>query len=167
MDMRLTFDQLAEGRTWVSSARTITETDVVNFANMTGDMNPLHVDRVFAETTPWRRPVAHGLLGLSWAAGLGSQCPAVDTVAFLAVRAWEFTRPLFIGDTIHVRTTVAEKQAAAKRTGRVLWKLELINQDHEIAQHGSFETLVRVARKDDAPHFRPRPHPGIKQSVDQ
>lgn len=169
MDARLTFDVLSEGQLWISPARTITETDVVSFATLTGDMNPLHVDREFASQSPYRQPIAHGLLGLSWVAGLGSNYPLVDTVAFVAVRNWEFLRPLFFGDTVHVRTTVAEKQSGSRRTGRVLWKLELINQHGEVTQQGNFETLVRVAsgKKDrlhHKPHIKPTAAPANRET---
>lgn len=153
MDGRLTFERIPVGGSWTSPARTITEADVVTFANTTGDRNPLHVDYEFAKSTPFRQPIAHGLLGLSWVAGLGSHTPLVDTVAFVAIRNWEFLRPLFFGDTVHVRTTVLEKQANARRTGRVLWQQELINQNGEVTQQGVFETLVRVEQSGQRPHF--------------
>lgn len=153
MDSKLTFDQLSEGQTWVSSSRTITEADVINFATQTGDMNPLHVDRTFAENSPFRQPVAHGLLGLAWVAGLGSHSPAVDTMAFVAVREWVFDRPLFFGDTVCVRSTVVSMQSDARRAGRVVWKHELLNQHDQVAQHGIFETLVRVAPEVSRPHI--------------
>lgn len=158
MDSRLTFDQIAIGQSWTSPSRTITETDVVNFANITGDQNPLHIDHEFARSTPYRQPIAHGLLGLSWVAGLGSHSPAVDTVAFIAIKQWEFCRPIFFGDTVHVRTTVLDKQADARRNGRVNWRQELLNQHGEVTQQGVFETLVRVgnrpARAAGKPHFK-------------
>ena len=144
MKDRLTFGDLEVGQQWTSSSRTITETDVINFANSTGDHNPLHIDHEFARQTPYRQPIAHGLLGLAWVAGLGSNSPKVDTMAFTAVRSWEFSRPLFFGDTVHVLTEVVAKQDNAKRAGRVIWGLQLLNQRGEVTQHGEFETLVRV-----------------------
>lgn len=73
----LHFGDLAVGDHWTSFGRTVTETDVVNFAGMTGDYDPLHVDHEFARQTPFGKPIAHGLLGLSLVAGLASQCPSV------------------------------------------------------------------------------------------
>ncbi len=157
MDARLTFEQLATGQTWTSPARTITESDVINFANVTGDLNPLHIDREFARNSPYGQPIAHGLLGLSWVAGLASKSPSVATVALIAVRNWEFTRPLFFGDTVHVLTSIVEKQQDARRNGRIAWKQELINQHGEVTQHGILETLVRVGSI--------VPHPHIDSSV--
>lgn len=153
MDSRLTFEQIEEGQIWTSPSRTITETDVVNFANVTGDLNPLHLNHEFARQTHYRQPVAHGLLGLSWVAGLGSNSPAVDTVAFTTITNWEFTRPLFFGDTVHVKTECLTKQSDAKRVGRVVWRLKLINQKDEVVQQGQFETMVRVAHPVRRPHF--------------
>src|SRR5438270_5419201 len=75
----LGFDELAAGDEWESPARTVTEADVVHFAALTGDFNPIHVDRESAAQTPFGRPIAHGLLGLSFAAGLTSAAPRVDT----------------------------------------------------------------------------------------
>ena len=155
---RLSFEQLAVGQQWTSPSRTVTETDVVNFANFTGDHNPLHVDHEFAKNTPYRQPIAHGLMGLSWVAGLGSNSPSVETVAFAAVRNWEFSRPIFFGDTVHVLTEVIGKQDNAKRAGRVVWRMKLLNQRGEVTQHGEFETLVKVrhpVRRAAQPHFNP------------
>ena len=144
MDSRLTFEDLEIGQQWLSSSRTITETDVINFANSTGDHNPLHIDYEFAKQTHYRQPIAHGLLGLAWVAGLGSNSPKVDTMAFTGIRRWDFSRPLFFGDTVHVKTEVVDMQKNPKRAGRVIWKLQLLNQRGEVTQHGEFETLVRV-----------------------
>jgi acyl dehydratase len=136
------FEDLQVGDFWTSPARTVTETDVVNFAGMTGDFDPLHVDHEFARNTPYHQPIAHGLLGLAWAAGLASQCPRVHTVAFVSVQQWEFRRPIFIGDTLHVVSTVTEKRANGRRSGYVVWRREVLNQTGTVVQAGTFETLV-------------------------
>ena len=106
MTTPLYFDDLAAGQAWASRRRTVTETDIIQFACMTGDFDPLHVDYEFARQTPFRRPIAHGLLGMSWVAGLASHAPAVHTVAFLGIRNWEFLKPIFAGDTLRVENSV-------------------------------------------------------------
>jgi len=142
MTEKLYYEDIAADDTWTSPARTVTEADVVNFAAMTGDFNPLHVDKHFAEQTPFGQRVAHGILGLAWAAGLASGHPPVKTAAFVAIRNWEFLKPIFFGDTVHVRTCVVGRSQNGRRTGRVQWQLQVINQRDEITQQGTFETLV-------------------------
>ena len=137
MTAPLTFEELQIGDCWRSRGRTITETDVVNFANLTGDYDPLHVDHHYASRTPFGRPVAHGLLGMSFLAGLSSNCPAVHTDAFLAVRQWEFLLPTFIGDTVYAVTQVVDLQSTSRRHGRVTWVRQLINQKDEVVQRGA------------------------------
>ena len=142
MSTALFYEQLTVGDTWTSQGRTITEADVVQFAGMTGDFNPLHVDHDHAKETPFRQVIAHGLLGLSWVAGLGSHSPQVRTDAFLGIEQWEFVNPAFIGDTVHVHTQVVDKELTGRRRGKVIWFRQLINQRGEVIQKGRFVTLV-------------------------
>ncbi|HJN08523.1 MAG TPA: MaoC/PaaZ C-terminal domain-containing protein [Pirellulaceae bacterium] len=147
------FDELTVGDCWESRSRTITETDVVNFAGMTGDYDPLHVDHEFAKQTPFGRPIAHGLLGLALLAGLSSTAPAMQTKAFLGIGQWKFLRPLFIGDTVRVKTEVIDLNSKNRRQGRVTWRRQLVNQADEVIQQGEFETIVACTslrvRRDD------------------
>lgn len=144
MTTALFFEELEMGASWTSQGRTITETDVVQFAGMTGDFNPLHVDHEHARNTPFRQVIAHGLLGLSWVAGLGSHSPQARTEAFLGIENWEFLHPLFIGDTVHVVTHVLEKHPSGRRRGKVIWLRELVNQKDQVVQKGHFVTLVAL-----------------------
>lgn len=152
-EQKLTFECLSVGDRWVSERRQITAAEVTRFADLTGDHNPLHTDEQFARETPFGQPIAHGLLGLSYVAGLGSESPLLDTVAFLAVYNWRFLRPIYFGDTVRVRTEVCELEPNGRKRGRVVLKRALINQDDEVVQEGLFETLVAradVARADVA-----------------
>jgi acyl dehydratase len=145
LDQPRYFDQIQVGDCWRSAARTITETDVVQFACLTGDFNPLHVDHNYARSTPFGRPVAHGLLGLSLAAGLASHAPAVVTVAFLRVTEWRFMHPIYLGDTVRVETEIVDKQPRSRRHGLVVWRRQLLNDENNvIVQQGMFETLVKT-----------------------
>src|SRR5262245_51999961 len=114
-DQALYFEDLAVGQTWDSAARTVTETDVVNFACLTGDFDPLHVDHEFARQSVFRKPVAHGLLGISYMAGLSSHTPRVQTAAFVAIEKWAFLKPIFFGDTIHVRNEIVTLEDEGRR----------------------------------------------------
>ncbi len=138
------FDDVEVGQKWTSQGRTVTESDVSQFASTTGDFNPLHVDHDFASKGPYRKPIAHGLLGLSWVAGLGSSAPLMQTVAFTAVRSWEFLAPIYFGDTVHVETECIEKNGRGRKAGQILWGRKLINQKGQTVQQGQFETLVSI-----------------------
>lgn len=150
----LYFDDLEIGRQWESQGRTVTQADIVNFAGLSGDFNPIHVDREFAKKTPFRQPIAHGLLVWSIGSGLAANHPLVRTMAFLSIREWDFKEPVFVNDTIRVRSIVIEKQPRARgRRGLVTWRREIMNQDDRIVQCGVTVTLVegRAAEKDNAP----------------
>lgn len=140
----LFYEDIEVGQVYTSPRRTITEADVINFASTTGDFNPLHVDYDHAAQSVYRQPIAHGLLGISWVAGLGSYFPHVRTVAFSAIRNWEFVRPLYFGDTVFVETHAIEKIPSGRRRGRINWERKLINQRNEVVQQGVFETLVEM-----------------------
>src|SRR5437660_9849945 len=98
-DSHLYFEDVAVGQEWESPGRTLTETDIVNFAGLSGDFNPIHVDHEFARTTPFRRPVAHGLLVLSMSSGLGLHSPAMRTLGFLGTRRSTLVAPAVPADT--------------------------------------------------------------------
>src|SRR5207302_7297983 len=110
----LYFEDVAVGQAWESPGRTVTEADLVNFAGLSGDFNPIHIDHEFAKTTLFRRPVAHGLLVFSVGSGLGVNIPMMRTLAVLTIREWHFREPVFIGDTIRVRSEVLEKETRAR-----------------------------------------------------
>ncbi|QDU97982.1 MaoC/PaaZ C-terminal domain-containing protein [Lignipirellula cremea] len=141
----LHYDDLELGDVWESRGRTITETDVVNFGTLTGDTDPLHMDVEFAQTTPFRQRIAHGLLGLSLAAGLASECPRVKTDAFSQISEWSFLKPIYFGDTVRVITEVVDKRDSGRRRGQVTWRRRLVNQRNETVQEGLFDTVVSMS----------------------
>ena len=139
----LYFDDVAVGQVWESQGRTITEADIVNFAGLSGDFNPIHIDREFAQSTPFRRPIAHGLLVLSVGSGLGLWSTPMRTLAILEIREWRFHEPFYVGDTLHVRTEVLAKEVRGRgRRGTITWKRQLLKQDGKLAQEGITLTLV-------------------------
>ena len=142
--IQLFFDDLEIGQEWVSLGRTITEADIVNFAGLSGDFNPIHMDHEFARSTPFRRPIAHGLLVQSIGSGLGLFSPPMRTLAILEIKEWRFPEPVFAGDTVRVRTKVLgiEEKSRGKR-GVVTWRRQIVNQDDKIVQEGITQTLVQ------------------------
>src|SRR5260370_13460628 len=150
----LFFDDVQTNQEWESLGRTVTQTDIVNFAGLSGDFNPIHLDHEFAKTTPFRRPIAHGLLVFSIASGLGISCPPMRTLALLKVQEWHFNGPIFIGDTIRVRSVVVNKEMRSRgRRGAITWQRQIMNQLGKIVQEGVTITLVQgraaVAAKDE------------------
>jgi 3-hydroxybutyryl-CoA dehydratase len=142
-DYHLFFDDVAIGQTWESLGRTITEADIVNFAGLSGDFNPIHIDHEFARGTPFRRPIAHGLLVFSVGSGLGILAPPMRTLAILEVKEWRFHEPVYIGDTLRVRSEVLHKEPRGRgRRGVVTWRREIMKQDGKQAQEGITLTLV-------------------------
>src|SRR5438309_3352628 len=143
--LHLYFEDVEVGQEWRSLGRTITEADVVNFAGVSGDFNPIHMDHEFAKTTAFRRPIAHGLLVFAIGSGLGVTCPSMRTVAFLQVREWNFKAPLFIGDTVKLKSRVVEKTPRGRgRRGEIVWYRAVLNQEGKVVQEGILVTLVEA-----------------------
>jgi 3-hydroxybutyryl-CoA dehydratase len=139
----LYFDDIQVGQTWESPGRTVTEADIVNFAGISGDYNPIHMDHEFAKDTPFRRPIAHGLLTVAISSGLTLYSPPMRTLAFIGIRELVFKEPVFVGDTLHVKTTVLEKEERSRgRRGVVTWKRDIYNQDGKVVQESITQTLV-------------------------
>jgi acyl dehydratase len=156
----LFFDDLAIGDEWESPGRTVTEADVVGFAGLSGDFNPLHLDHEAARSGPFGKPVAHGLLGLAIASGLASHSPRVETLAFLEIKEWKFLHPIQFGDTLRVITQVHALDPRARgRRGVVTWHRRLIDHQGKILQEGLTQTLVRgrapAAQERDAADGQP------------
>jgi 3-hydroxybutyryl-CoA dehydratase len=150
----LYLDDVEVGQEWLSLGRTVTETDIVNFAGLSGDFNPIHLDHEFARTTPFRRPIAHGLLILSMCGGLGLFSPPMRTLAFLELREWHFREPVFIGDTLRLRSKILEKQVRGRgRHGIITWQRQAINQEGKVVQEGVTLTMVegRGPRREEVP----------------
>jgi 3-hydroxybutyryl-CoA dehydratase len=146
----LAFDDLAVGDEWESPGRTVTEADVVGFAGLSGDFNPLHMDHAAARQGPFGKPVAHGLLGLAIASGLASHSPRVETMAFLSIIEWKFLHPIGFGETIRVITRVAALEPKSRgRRGVVTWHRRLVDQEGKTLQEGLTRTLVRGRIRDN------------------
>lgn len=143
IDEVLYYEDLAVGQTWVSPTRDITADDVAAFSELTGDFDPLHKGEDGSGLhSPFGRPVAHGLLGLSVLAGLSTEFPRAATLALVGISDWQFDNPIFFGETVHVVTEVTGIQAHGRRAGRVTWLRKLISDDGRTLQQGSFVTLV-------------------------
>lgn len=139
----LYFEEFTVADTVESVGRTITETDVVNFAGISGDWNLIHTNAEFSAQGMFGQRVAHGLLILSIASGLAVRLGFMEET-ILAFRGlnWKFAKPIFIGDTVRLRVTVAETRAMKRAGGGlVTFKMEVLNQTDEVCQRGEWEIL--------------------------
>lgn len=144
-----TFEEFAVGQKVASPARTISETDIVNFAGITGDWNPLHSDAEYARETIFGERIAHGLLILSIASGLawrlGFMTGTVE--AFLGLE-WKFRGPVKIGDTLHLEAEVKNLKPMARLGGGIVaFNVKVINQRGETVQRGSWDVLMRSRKE--------------------
>jgi 3-hydroxybutyryl-CoA dehydratase len=139
------FEEFDIGREMVTPGRTITEADIVNFAALTGDSNPMHTDAEYSKTTMFGERVAHGMLGLSYAVGLAWQLGFLEgtVIAFLGVE-WKFKAPIKIGDTIHVVAKVKQKkELKAAGGGLVTLEGRVLNQRDEVTAQGEWSVLMK------------------------
>lgn len=139
------FEEFQVGQKIATPGRTVTETDIVNFAGLAGDYNQIHIDAEFSKTQPFEQRVAHGLLVMSIASGLINQTGALDrtVIAFREIDKWKFSKPVFIGDTVHVVMEVIETKPMSKLNGGVVViKLNIMNQHDEVVQRGEWIALM-------------------------
>ncbi|HLD93941.1 MAG TPA: MaoC/PaaZ C-terminal domain-containing protein [Anaerolineales bacterium] len=139
------FEEFQVGQRIVTAGRTVTETDIVTFAGLSGDFNQIHIDEEYSKSTPFSARVAHGLLGLSMASGLVVQTGFMEgtIMAFREVNEWKFIKPIYIGDTIHVETEVKETKAIPRiGGGSIVISLDVKNQKGETSMKGTWTALI-------------------------
>lgn len=141
----LYFQEFTPGDSVRSVGRTITETDVVTFAALSGDWNLIHTDAEYSKEQMYGQRVAHGLLVLSVASGLAVRLGFMEeTVMAFRGLDWKFVKPVFMGDTVSLRVTVEEKKEMARLGGGlVIFKMEVLNQRDEVVQRGTWEILCK------------------------
>ncbi|NLN98265.1 MAG: dehydratase [Eubacteriaceae bacterium] len=134
------------GKTYTSQGRTITETDVVNFAGLSGDFNVLHTNEEVAKKGVFKGRIAHGMLGASIMTGLSNQMGLFDgtTIAFLELTI-RYKSPLKIGDTIHLEI-VPEEYIPSSKPGRGIVKFltKLVNQDGVLVTEAPWTIMMKA-----------------------
>jgi len=146
-------EEFKDGQVDVSRARTITETDVVTFSWVSGDINPMHTDAEHSAKSPMGQRIAHGALGLSIATGLSASLGYLDgtAIAALGIDEWKFIKPILFNDTIHLRATVVSARPTSKPDrGVLVRRMELVNQRGEVVQSGLMTTMVLTRAARDA-----------------
>jgi acyl dehydratase len=133
---KLHFEDYEIGEKFISSGRTITETDIVIYAALTGDWHQLHTNVEYAKTTVFKERIAHGMLtlviGTALLGRLGEYVLLPKSfIAFYGMDKVRLTGPVKIGDTIHCEATVNEKRDK-ETAGIIGYTIEIKNQNEEI-----------------------------------
>jgi acyl dehydratase len=138
------FEEIEPGNIIVTAGRTITESDIVNFAGLSGDFNQIHTDAQYAASGNFGERVAHGLLVVSMATGLIVQTGLMEgTVLAFRELDWKFSRPVLIGDTIHAELEIVDKKHLPRLGGgNVVSKIKVLNQHGQVVQRGRMVLLL-------------------------
>jgi acyl dehydratase len=142
----LYFEDVEVGFRFETPRRTVTEADLVAFAGVSGDFNPLHTDAVFAAGSIYGERIAHGALVLSLATGLRQRVGLFDRtlMGLLEIRSWRFKAPVLIGDTLRIASEVTELRPTSKPDrGIMVQRVEVIKQDDSVAAEGELVMLLR------------------------
>lgn len=144
--MSLGWEDFPAGREIKTPAVTVTETHLVQFAGLTGDMYPVHTDAEWAAKSPFGQRIAHGPLTFALAVGQMYQSQAYGDaiIAFLGADNVRATAPVFIGDTVHVVATVTSARPSKDPSrGIVSLKYDVRNQRDESVMNFDFTLLFR------------------------
>jgi oxepin-CoA hydrolase / 3-oxo-5,6-dehydrosuberyl-CoA semialdehyde dehydrogenase len=146
---QLYFEELQIGHTWITAKHTVSEADITNFANVSGDNFYAHMDATSLEGTPFEQRVAHGYFVLSKAAGLFVDARKGPVLLNYGLDECRFTKPVYPGMTIGVRFTCREKIAQEQRTpedtpkGIVKWLVDVYDETGETVAIATILTMVK------------------------
>lgn len=139
------YEDVQVGAEYLSQGKTISESDIVGFAALTGDWFPLHTDEEYSKQGPYKTRIAHGLLGLALTEGLKSRIPECMNMAYLASLYWnyKFTKPIFIGDTVRLKIRIDNKrETRTPKRGIVVEYVHMLNQHDQVVGEGEHGLLI-------------------------
>jgi oxepin-CoA hydrolase/3-oxo-5,6-dehydrosuberyl-CoA semialdehyde dehydrogenase len=143
------YEELNIGDSLITHKRTITEADIVNFANVSWDHFYAHTDHTSLQGTLFEKPVAHGYLVLSAAAGLFVDAKKGPLLLNYGLEECRFMKPVYAGATIGVRLTVKEKQPQDLKDendipkGIVKWLVEVTDETGELVAIATILTMIK------------------------
>ena len=148
----LYFEEFEPGYKVTTNGRTICEADIMLFAGLSGDWNPMHTDAEYSGQGMFGERVAHGMLGLSMASGLAFQTGFINhTVEAFTGLEWKFRAPIRIGDTITVEAEVkGKKLAPGGNSGFVEFNVNVRNQRGERVQRGTWMIVVKCKPQEES-----------------
>jgi acyl dehydratase len=141
------FNELVVGGEFVGTGRTLTEADLSIACMVSGDWHPIHSDENYAKQRGLPGRLFQGSFGILIATGMATTLPhfSDDIVGATGVREWAYRAPIFVGDTVHVRSVILNKRVTSDGKRAVIERtLSLINQKDAIVQQGIAGTMVRL-----------------------
>lgn len=141
------FSELVVGSEFIGSGRTLTEADLSIACMVSGDWHPIHADESYARQRGLPGRLFQGSFGILIATGMATALPhfSDEIIGATGIREWTYRAPLFVGDTVHVRSVILNKQVTSDRKRAVIERtLSLINQKDAIVQEGIAGTMVRL-----------------------
>jgi acyl dehydratase len=140
-----TFENVNEGESFTTEGRNVTETDVEDFARLSGDYHPEHMDPEYAAASPYGERIAHGLLVFSIATGQVNATGLFErcTIAVLEMRV-RFVKAVRFNDTVRTVARIIEKRPT-KRPDRGIIKMTVtvINQSDDAVLEGEITIMVK------------------------
>jgi acyl dehydratase len=141
------FSELFVGSEFIGSGRTLTEADLSIACMVSGDWHPIHSDESYARQRGLPGRLFQGSFGILIATGMATTLPhfSDDIVGATGIREWAYRAPIFVGDTVHVRSVILNKRITSDGKRAVIERtLSLINQKDAIVQQGIAGTMVRL-----------------------
>lgn len=141
-----TYDELEVGNAQETMGRTITETDIVNWCSLTGDWFYPHIDKVAAERSMFGQRVVPGIMVYAVGTGLGVPADSTTILANYGADSLRYTRPTWIGDTIHLEIEVLEKEDKDAKAGVVTYRWDILNQNGQTVCASKLKILTAKER---------------------
>jgi len=141
------FDELVVGSEFIGSGRTLTEADLSIACMVSGDWHPIHSDEGYAKGRGLPGRLFQGSFGIFIATGMATRLPhfSDEIVGATGIREWVYRAPLFVGDTVHVRSVILNKRMTSDGRRAVIERtLSLINQNSAVVQAGIAGTMIRL-----------------------
>lgn len=141
------FSELVVGSEFVGTGRTLTESDLSIACMISGDWHPIHSDESYAKQRGLPGRLFHGSFGILIATGMATVLPhfSDEIVGATGIREWAYRAPIFVGDTIHVRSAILNKRITSDGKRAVIERtLSLVNQNDAVVQQGIAGTMVRL-----------------------
>lgn len=143
------FNELVVGSEFIGTGRTLTESDLSIACMVSGDWHPIHADENYAKERGLRGRLFQGSFGILIATGMATSLPHFndEIVGATGIRDWTYRAPIFVGDTVHVRSVILNKRVTSDGKRAIIERiLSLINQKDAVVQQGIAGTMVRLKK---------------------